>query len=269
MANERHFLSDTMKSEATSFEELWRWPEDGPEIALLQNVVCDPDNAVPKDVWQSDSTASYPWTGDPTVGQLLSWSYAQLAMLSTILKRGDYKFQSEDYFFRRSFYQRMYNGRISPTSLVKDEKERLTRRSACVYCGCSDRLSLDHLLPRSKGGPDEGFNLVLACLSCNSSKRNMDLLVWHHEKGEIPPLHLLRRYLKLVIKSSKEKRLWDSVVTDVSPDVLPFDFQYLPPAFPDLRILLKKEEAYNAIFSPAKPVEEPEVEQLMLGFDQS
>lgn len=41
----------------------------------------------------------------------------------------------------------------------------------CRYCGVSDTpLTLDHVIPRSRGGSDSPMNLVLACRPCNSSK---------------------------------------------------------------------------------------------------
>lgn len=41
---------------------------------------------------------------------------------------------------------------------------------ACVYCGLSVDMTLDHVIPRSRGGSDSVDNLVPACRSCNSSK---------------------------------------------------------------------------------------------------
>jgi HNH endonuclease len=268
MAYERHRLEDGLHKPVGCFEDLWRWPEIDSEITLiLEQAELPIEEGIPDDIWRSDPSARYPWTDAPEVGQLLSWSYAQLAMIAVILKRGDYKFQTEDYYFRKSFYERMYTERISPTSLMKDEMARRKRRTACVYCGCCELLSLDHLLPKSKGGPDEGFNLVTACRSCNSAKLNADLLVWFHGRKELPPLHLLRRYLKLVIQQSKNKMLWNRLVTEVPSDTLPFDFKCLPPGFPDLRTLVKREESYEAMFQPPIPEPEPASEQLMLGFD--
>ena len=49
---------------------------------------------------------------------------------------------------------------------------------ACVYCGSGEMLSLDHVIPRSKGGTDSAENLVAACQPCNSSKRDRDLTEW-------------------------------------------------------------------------------------------
>jgi len=56
----------------------------------------------------------------------------------------------------------------------------------CVYCGAqTHRLgkglsrsphlaTLDHVLPRSKGGPLNAANLVLACQACNNQRGIMD-----------------------------------------------------------------------------------------------
>ena len=45
---------------------------------------------------------------------------------------------------------------------------------ACVFCGDEDRLSLDHVTPRELGGTHEATNLITACVSCNSSKKDSD-----------------------------------------------------------------------------------------------
>ena len=52
----------------------------------------------------------------------------------------------------------------------------------CAYCG--HKISLrqttrDHVIPRSKGGPDTILNVVAACLSCNGIKADRSL----HECG--------------------------------------------------------------------------------------
>jgi 5-methylcytosine-specific restriction endonuclease McrA len=41
---------------------------------------------------------------------------------------------------------------------------------ACQYCGSGKRLTLDHVIPRSKGGQHTWNNVVAACESCNSKK---------------------------------------------------------------------------------------------------
>lgn len=43
----------------------------------------------------------------------------------------------------------------------------------CAYCGRGDlTLTLDHVVPRSRGGDDSWENLVAACLPCNNKKGN-------------------------------------------------------------------------------------------------
>jgi 5-methylcytosine-specific restriction endonuclease McrA len=43
-------------------------------------------------------------------------------------------------------------------------------KNSCQYCGATTRLTIDHVLPRSKGGQDTWENLVVACSSCNVKK---------------------------------------------------------------------------------------------------
>ncbi|MHC2993305.1 HNH endonuclease [Pontibacter sp. HJ8] len=40
----------------------------------------------------------------------------------------------------------------------------------CQYCGTNRNLTLDHMLPRSRGGETNWLNLVTACSKCNSRK---------------------------------------------------------------------------------------------------
>lgn len=51
----------------------------------------------------------------------------------------------------------------------------------CQYCGSTKRLTLDHVIPRSKGGPHTWDNVVTACETCNSTKGDRLL----HETGMV------------------------------------------------------------------------------------
>jgi len=43
-------------------------------------------------------------------------------------------------------------------------------RQTCQYCSRRTHLTLDHVVPRSKGGPHTWDNVVTACERCNSLK---------------------------------------------------------------------------------------------------
>jgi hypothetical protein len=51
-------------------------------------------------------------------------------------------------------------------------RQRVYQRDgyACLWCGATESLSLDHIHPYSLGGPDTYANLQTLCTPCNSSK---------------------------------------------------------------------------------------------------
>jgi len=65
-------------------------------------------------------------------------------------------------------YVRLPRSRISPVS-----RRGVLRRDdhRCCYCGTS-ATTIDHVLPRSRGGRDTWDNLVACCLRCNNIKSN-------------------------------------------------------------------------------------------------
>ncbi|MCF8413733.1 MAG: HNH endonuclease [Melioribacteraceae bacterium] len=54
---------------------------------------------------------------------------------------------------------------LSRKNILKRDKHK------CVYCGRGDLpLTMDHIIPRSKGGVDSWENLAAACMPCNNRK---------------------------------------------------------------------------------------------------
>ena len=56
-------------------------------------------------------------------------------------------------------------------------KRKISRRALfardgwrCVYCGSAGRLTLDHVVPRSRGGDSVWENVVTSCAPCNLRK---------------------------------------------------------------------------------------------------
>lgn len=51
----------------------------------------------------------------------------------------------------------------------------------CIYCHQPKKLSMDHVLPITRGGLHTASNIVPACGPCNSSKKNRTMLEWKPE----------------------------------------------------------------------------------------
>ena len=52
----------------------------------------------------------------------------------------------------------------------------------CCYCGSKQNLSLDHIVPKIKGGTDDTSNLVCACVSCNRDKAHSIMEDWYRNQ---------------------------------------------------------------------------------------
>lgn len=62
----------------------------------------------------------------------------------------------------------IYKNRVPYTKrniMVRDNYE-------CCYCGSRDHLTVDHVIPESRGGKTSFENCVAACFPCNNKKNN-------------------------------------------------------------------------------------------------
>ena len=60
-------------------------------------------------------------------------------------------------------------------SQITLSRKNLLKRDnrVCQYCGKTDtKMTIDHIIPKVKGGTDTWENLVTACFKCNSKKGN-------------------------------------------------------------------------------------------------
>lgn len=66
--------------------------------------------------------------------------------------------------------------------IVSDKEITKLYTSPCTYCGSLSDITIDHIVPISKGGNHSIGNLTSACKSCNSSKKDKLLIQWKKEK---------------------------------------------------------------------------------------
>lgn len=75
------------------------------------------------------------------------------------------------------------------TCLQKRSARKRFRRSIldewpeCAYCGRKHPTTLDHVVPRAKGGGQDRRNLIGACGACNLEKSDLPWFEWY--RGQI------------------------------------------------------------------------------------
>lgn len=104
-----------------------------------------------------------------------------------------------------------------PRRGVSFSRRNIYRRDGymCQYCGArpgSELLSIDHIVPRSRGGKSSWENCALACLSCNKRKANRSL----EESGLVlrrPPFRPSWSGA-LEISLGRRKASWEKFISD-------------------------------------------------------
>ena len=66
-------------------------------------------------------------------------------------------------------------------TITKKEFEKIYS-SNCFYCGSSNEIQTDHIIPISKGGRHSIGNIVASCRKCNQSKGSKFLSEWKYKK---------------------------------------------------------------------------------------
>ena len=63
--------------------------------------------------------------------------------------------------------------------VTKNQRERIFKRDVgrCSLCGKRENLSIDHIIPVSKGGSSDDSNLRTLCMDCNNKKGNREQIV--------------------------------------------------------------------------------------------
>ena len=91
-----------------------------------------------------------------------------------LLERGRWELHSESSTVARPVVIRL----VSYVRVPRDaHRRKITRRAVfardgwtCQYCGSRSNLTVDHVIPRSKGGASSWENIVASCAPCNRRK---------------------------------------------------------------------------------------------------
>ncbi|MGW5519114.1 HNH endonuclease [Nocardia africana] len=79
--------------------------------------------------------------------------------------------------------------KLATTSRITTAQwKRVLRRAnqTCFYCSArSDQLTMDHVVPLSRGGTHSEGNIVAACGACNYSKGGKLYIEWRVRKGNL------------------------------------------------------------------------------------
>jgi 5-methylcytosine-specific restriction endonuclease McrA len=101
--------------------------------------------------------------------------YLNKAEMVTKVKNG--LLRSVNQTFAMPSVIRLYNYVKMPYRGVILTRQNLFKRDfyTCLYCSSKKNLTLDHVIPKSKGGKTTWTNLVTACQNCNSRKSDYTL----------------------------------------------------------------------------------------------
>jgi 5-methylcytosine-specific restriction endonuclease McrA len=107
---------------------------------------------------------------------------AQKAILLLFLMKAEIVSERNGLLIRSVNYQMPYPSVIRLVSYIRIPYRRIeiSKRNIhlrdgfkCQYCGSrSKELTVDHVIPKSRGGDDNWENLVSACKKCNNKKAN-------------------------------------------------------------------------------------------------
>lgn len=94
---------------------------------------------------------------------------------ATVVKYSDRVFRTVDKVIKIPAVMKLIKliRTIYRTKVVFSKKNVISRdRYTCQYCGSHEHLTIDHVVPVSKGGKSTFENCVAACQECNAKKGN-------------------------------------------------------------------------------------------------
>ena len=134
-----------------------------------------------------------------TIREELLYEYAKL--MSRTVFRGKL-----NYGFITDRFKALQSGEITMSGTIREWQREQELPKECVFCKSYQNLSMDHLIPRIRGGKDIADNIVWSCRPCNTSRGEKGIYAWLGLKKK-DNLHRLvaGKYLKELYSLHKEQ----------------------------------------------------------------
>ena len=122
---------------------------------------------------------------------------------------------SKDYWsFVSLTFKKLRSGKISASSILRENKKLVHEGNKCAYCGSEGTLQWEHIVPRSRGGPNTIDNMVQSCPKCNREKAARNPIEWYESKGihrkHIPRM-VMGKLLKLTLEEHRKRNTIQAV----------------------------------------------------------
>lgn len=137
-----------------------------------------------------------------TLRDLIFWQYAKIIS-------GSAGFGKRNYGFVMNRFKKLQSREIEWSSSIREWVYERENPDQCIYCGRKGReLTVEHMIPLSRGGPDHPDNAVWVCSSCNSSKGDKRLYEFFglENRYKIPRI-AEGKYLKLLYDELEKRGL--------------------------------------------------------------
>ena len=143
--------------------------------------------------------------------ELLYWQYAKIISNSAGAGKSNYGFIMDR-------FKKLQSGSIQWSSSIREYVKEHEEPDQCVYCGARGDLTVEHMLPRARNGPDIPENAVWVCGSCNSAKGSKRLYEWYglDKRNDLPRI-AEGKYLKLLYSLHERRGTLDAIPGDLCP----------------------------------------------------
>jgi len=141
--------------------------------------------------------------------------------------------------------------KIKAVGVTRSQRLRILERDnyQCRDCGSKKHLSIDHIIPVSRGGNSDDDNLQVLCMSCNTTKGNKlkgeDKQTRPNESGRKQEFGLtsIQGQIELGLNNARNEPL---IVDSLIPDLLTPDTLIMPPAQKTMVVSVSLPDGINA-----------------------